>query len=300
LRDECVRIVATFFCPGAAEELLLDAVLRDTVIRNLTWSTHPDVFLPVYEEIYHLLETSLLRFFAAASVNINLPKQLYWYGVGLSNLLLGIAIAVILITCLPAPPRSSRSWRLFSVPLSSMGCMQIYSAWRGFCSEVWSRGNTQLRVWELQEMDTEAAAHWDRVLDDAERTPAPSAPIEPAKSSPDVAAIAPFTCADPVSPCTPDDPSARMHPRRKPSRRPPRLRIPPTQPAAPTDVPPAAAGRPDARFRRPPVFGPERVVRDPHIQAMHRQVLRDMFWVGFWWTMGYVPLVLAVPGLRRA
>lgn len=42
-RDECARIVATFFTPGAAKELSLDANVRDTVVRNLTWNTHPDV-----------------------------------------------------------------------------------------------------------------------------------------------------------------------------------------------------------------------------------------------------------------
>ena len=50
-REECLRIVATFLTPGAAKELPLDPVVRDTVIRELTWNTHPDIVSilpPVY------------------------------------------------------------------------------------------------------------------------------------------------------------------------------------------------------------------------------------------------------------
>ncbi|OCH94496.1 hypothetical protein OBBRIDRAFT_123127 [Obba rivulosa] len=294
-REECARIVATFFCPGAAEELSLDSALRDAVIRDLTWNTHPDVFLAVYEEIYHSLETiSLPRFLAAASVNINLPKQLYWYGVGLAYVLIGVLIALVLITCLPGPAHVSRSWRLFSVPFASLGWMSMYSGWRGFCTEVWSRGNTQLRVWELQELDTEGAAHWDRVLDDAgadHRAPAPVLDIAPPiqadpEDAPAVCAIAPFASAPPDAPDTPGPaPPHAPRARSRPLKRPP-----------PLYIPPAARGAP---FRRPPTFGPERVVRDPRIQALHRQVLLDMWWVGFWFNLWFVPLVLAVPGLRR-
>lgn len=42
-RDECQVIVATFFKPGAQKELTMDSNVRDTIIRDLTWNTHPDV-----------------------------------------------------------------------------------------------------------------------------------------------------------------------------------------------------------------------------------------------------------------
>lgn len=38
-----MRIVATFFQPAAVKELPLDEIIRDTVVRDLTSSTHPDV-----------------------------------------------------------------------------------------------------------------------------------------------------------------------------------------------------------------------------------------------------------------
>jgi hypothetical protein len=34
-------------------------------------------------------------------------------------------------------------------------------------------------------------------------------------------------------------------------------------------------------FNRPPVFGPDNVVLDPRIRALHRQVVREVFLVGF-------------------
>ena len=36
-------------------------------------------FLPVYEEVYHTLETqSLPHFLSYASTNVNQPKQMFW------------------------------------------------------------------------------------------------------------------------------------------------------------------------------------------------------------------------------
>lgn len=38
-------------------------------------------------------------------------------------------------------------------------------------------------------------------------------------------------------------------------------------------------------FLRPPIFGPERVVQDPLIKAVHQQVMNDILHVGFWFTL---------------
>ncbi|KZT29452.1 hypothetical protein NEOLEDRAFT_1128211 [Neolentinus lepideus HHB14362 ss-1] len=149
-RDEVAKAVATFLRPGSEKELSLDSRLRDAVISDLMWNTHPDVLLPIYEEIYNTLETvSLPRFLAYASTNINLPRQIFWYAIGLIDFLLGLALAFALITTLPVPTQANRAWRLFSVPLTALGAMQMYSAWRGFCSQIWRRGKMQVRPWEL-------------------------------------------------------------------------------------------------------------------------------------------------------
>jgi hypothetical protein len=43
LRKTCSRAVATFLSPNATKELPVDAIVRDTVIRNLAHDCHPDV-----------------------------------------------------------------------------------------------------------------------------------------------------------------------------------------------------------------------------------------------------------------
>ncbi|KAL6307174.1 hypothetical protein BKA93DRAFT_823638 [Sparassis latifolia] len=358
-RDECERIVATFLHPGAPKELPLEPALRDTLLRALSWNTHPDAFLLAYEELYALVEgVSLPRFLVAASANINLPKQLYWYGVGFVDLVVSILVTLLLVMLVPAPPEASRAWRLFAVPFAALGSMQTYSAWRGFCSQVWGRGATQLRVWEMHEMDDEAAAHWARALDPLPSpTLSPSSPTSPtmggvqmreragapvwdsqqstlasgcpsmkASSSPgtsttmsmclgreddmDLDAIAPFG--------SPEDKdkdgtlvrvgSASSQPSLGRTRCPPRLRIQPSslsiKSAVDSGAPPAFSladerDDEDGGFSRPPVFGPEKVVLDPRIQAVHRRVMRDILWVGFAWTAMFTAIVLAVPARRH-
>jgi hypothetical protein len=49
-------------------------------------------------------------------------------------------------------------------------------------------------------------------------------------------------------------------------------------------------------FPRPPIFGPERVVEDPRILAVHRRVLFDVLSLGFAVMGVVVAVVLCVPG----
>lgn len=134
LRLECAHATATFLTPSSPEELMLDAEVREAVIRELTWSIHPDVFVSVYESVVEALESfSLPRFLEHASTNINSPKQIFWYSVGIVDMLLATTLAVLFIVLLPSgmTEASRRAWRLITVPLFSLGSMQAYSAWRG-------------------------------------------------------------------------------------------------------------------------------------------------------------------------
>ncbi|TFK46906.1 hypothetical protein OE88DRAFT_1666697 [Heliocybe sulcata] len=184
-REEIAKVVATFFRPSSEQELSLDSRVRDATLSDLTWNTHPDVLLPIYEEVYNSLETvSLPRFLAYASTNINLPLQLFWYIIGILDILLGLAIAIALIVTLPVPSQANRAWRLFSLPIAAIGAMQVYAAWRGydpfparisrtvpysthrFCSRVWRRGGMQVRPWELSSppSDSESAAQQEKAV----------------------------------------------------------------------------------------------------------------------------------------
>ncbi|KZT06530.1 uncharacterized protein LAESUDRAFT_679540 [Laetiporus sulphureus 93-53] len=311
-RDECRRVIATFFRPGAASELPLDHLLRDTVVRDLTWNTHPDIFLHVYEEMYALLETvSLPRFLAIAATNINTPKQLYWYAIGIADVFIGIIIALVCITVVHVPPKGNRAWRLFAVPFFAFGVMQVYSAYRGFCSQVWGRGHTQVRVWEMQEMDEEAAAHCEHVLrleeeDDDKKDKSSirkkgggdpdKARVEMAEhvawgTKEDMDAIAPFEVQG-VSSSSASIPirDARLKPKRSTRWR----GLKRLFQTVDDDRRPSTPDGSEEAFPRPPVFGPEKVVLDPRIRAVHREILRDLLYVGFWATsvsidrLGYV------------
>ncbi|KAF8076809.1 hypothetical protein FPV67DRAFT_1777227 [Lyophyllum atratum] len=286
-RAECERAVATFLSPLASKELSLDAIVRDTVIRNLSLDCHPDVFLPVYEEVYTQIERGILpRFLSTASANINLPKQIYWYIVGTCNIAIGLLIALLLIMMVPTPPEANRAWRIFPAGFCSLGSAQCYSAWRGYCSQVWMRGNTQLRVWEMQEMDDEALAFVDRILGpckDRQRTQDTASPPphdeheikrDDKKQHPsarDVAVIAPFAI----------EPLTRVG-----------------QLSQSSDTVHSYGWTTAAsvhHFHRPPVFGPETVVLDPHIKAVHRQVLIQVCRFGVWVMLAFSALVFSVP-----
>ncbi|KAH0588099.1 hypothetical protein H2248_006820 [Termitomyces sp. 'cryptogamus'] len=276
-RRECSRIIATFLSPGSPKELALDAIMRDAMIRNISLSCHPDVFLSAYEEVYSFLERcSLPRFLLAASTNINLPKQLYWYTMGMLNMLLGILLALLLITLVPTPPEANRAWRIFPILIFVVGGGQFYAAWRGSCTTIWRRGATQLRVWEMKEMDTEAEVFVEGVLNQDRDLPQNAIALQE-KSQPtkvNVAAIAPFAIEAQQTrlggaSLSSDTVSSYA-----------------TTPGAAT---------PAHNFRRPPIFGPETVVIDPRIKAVHRQLVMEVHRFGVYLLLISSAIVLSVP-----
>ncbi|KAI0638539.1 hypothetical protein C8Q77DRAFT_1215317 [Trametes polyzona] len=341
LGAECARVAATFLTPGAPKELMLEADVRDALLRDLTWSINPDIFLSAYESVVEALEVSSLpRFLEHASANINRPKQLFWYSIGVFDMLLAVILVTLLVVFLPSwlTEASRRAWRLSAVPLFSLGSMQAYSAWRGFCSKVWSRGNTQLRVWELEgsgrEMET--APLWSSAnvisrnavsVAQESRVALPTVPEEGRASassdepSPgcatydgletpdlDLSFILDGTydskCGNPAS--SPYDAYPSL---KSPTSmvdlwgwESPSLKGPSNTQDQWGDASKSSrkARRASARleYRRPPVFGPERPVLDPRIREVHRAVLRDMLAAGFVCTAIFTAIVLAVPSVQ--
>jgi hypothetical protein len=74
----------------------------------------------------------------------------YW--VGFFDFSLGAVIYIILTLLLPTSNFGFRAIRLISTIFTTFGTMQVYSAWRGFCSQVWNRKSRQLRPWEMDEV----------------------------------------------------------------------------------------------------------------------------------------------------
>ncbi|KZP02886.1 hypothetical protein FIBSPDRAFT_969521 [Athelia psychrophila] len=254
-----MHVVATFVKSKSAKQLNLDGVVRDTLLRDLKHSVHPDVFLHVYREVYDALSNSVPRFLAQATVSVNRQKQIYHYVVGVVLILISITIAIILITCVHTPPNSHRAWRLFALPWWQIGCMSILSSFRGYCSQIARRGNVQIRSWELQEHSSDEESYTliratPSLLTSAVHLgPDTSDEDDCSITSSEKRAIAPF--ADEFSDGAPSDP-----------------------------------------LPVPKVFGPERVVIDPRIKALHSRLKFEMLGIGLLCTSAYSAIIFSVPG----
>ncbi|KAF8908359.1 hypothetical protein CPB85DRAFT_1309907 [Mucidula mucida] len=252
LRKECMHVISTFLVPGSPKELLLEADLRERLIKGLETSCHPDLFLPVYKEVYFSLENDTLpRFLAYSLPNINLPKQVLWYITGILFFITSVAIAALMIAFIP-PPRLNRAWRLFSVPIFHMGVTAIYASFQGFCSQVFARDAVQLHTWELRQVDEEAEAYVGRVRSAMREVPMGLV----------------FNSAD-------GSYSGEVK---------------------------AISGAPPRREQgavalvRPPMFGPERVVQDPHVLRAHRQIMNGILSVGFVSDILFSAIIFSIPG----
>ncbi|KIM76370.1 hypothetical protein PILCRDRAFT_647499 [Piloderma croceum F 1598] len=282
-KDECMRVVATFLRPDSPKELNLDAMIKDAIIRDLAHSTHPDVFLHAYREAYDMLETtSLPRFISHATANVNLQKQLYHYTVGFICYSVGIIIAITLIRTVNTNHKPhNRAWRLFAVPWFFSGTTTTYSSFRGICSQVGGRGNLQLRAWELEHEDEEAqismrsipgqhsrSTHSRRSSDERSLEESKIGNIsEVAVPTPgEMAMIAPFAT------------SASM-----------------TEQRARMVAPFADDVRADKPLIRPKIFGPERVVEDPRIKALHKRLIWEMYFLGICVAVMFSAIIFSVP-----
>ncbi|KAK0461599.1 uncharacterized protein EV420DRAFT_118086 [Desarmillaria tabescens] len=115
LRDECMNVISTFLTPDAPKALLLDPGLRDEVVRKLATNCDPDTLKPVYEAVYFYLDRiALPRFLANSTPNINLPKQILFYSLGVLYIIAAVIIAITLILFVPVPPQNNRAWRLLA------------------------------------------------------------------------------------------------------------------------------------------------------------------------------------------
>ncbi|KAJ7573864.1 hypothetical protein C8J56DRAFT_1173187 [Mycena floridula] len=257
-KDECHRIIATFLRPGAAEELNMDSRMRDTLMKKIMTGSHPDIFLPVYQEVHHLLQsTSVPRFLSFAATNINRPKQLFWYFVGVTDIFLSILIAVIMIAYIPTPPEQNRAWRLFPVLFAGFGAMQVYSAFRGFCNQVWQRNSAQVRAWEMHDMDLESR----KFVEQIQAPPSIKPPPSPTSSFNifDQSAVQ----SSLMTPASPGSPGFSMFEKKQLE-----------------GAVPAFLSESRVEMKRPPIFGPERVIQDPHVKAAQAMIMTETWIAG--------------------
>lgn len=270
---------------------------------------------------------SLPHFLSYAQANINWPKQLFWYAVGSADLALSLLVFFLVLFLVPGNATSSRSvasavgrraYRLFSLPFALFGSMQLYSAWRGFCTQVWGRQNRQLHVWETpppKQDDVEAGG----------RAPSSSTTgvdgVGTTSNHSDVTAIAPFAEPDPKDVWGLPEPTEKIeHSPTSPSSADEKQQVRPATQSPPAmnaewdrlvpscvmtfdlrdglNLPRSAPGsRPTSEEAadRPAVFGPEVAIVDDRVIRLHKQVVSDILVVGAVWSSIWIALCLAIP-----
>jgi hypothetical protein len=347
-RAECARIIATFFQPGAPKELSLDSDIRDAVLRGLAQNTHPDVFMPAYEAVFHALQTTSLRHFLAQVATVtNRPKQIFWYAQGMIWIVIGCLTLVLCIAFAHWGHFRARALRLVAAVPIANGVGMIWTGSKGFCLKVGGRGHVQLRSWELEHADSsthewwagiasepqvmslEGAADPDEKVDDVETGRNSVLILQPGEVSRsaanalggslaavaarrarkrreallvDISLIAPFTSnTDRPTPKSPvmisftrvtettgeeseldqkaaDSSTLFVAPTLDDG-----ISIGPSEPSiSQSSYTQASSDNQRSRrnsrngFRSPPVFGPEKVVLDPRILAIHQQVNKEI------------------------
>ena len=76
-RHECERVAQTFAKAGGSKEIVVDSQIRDMVLRDLTWTTHPDIVrcLPLLS----FFNCSTIRFGSSylSTNKLTIPSQPY-------------------------------------------------------------------------------------------------------------------------------------------------------------------------------------------------------------------------------
>lgn len=287
-------------------------------------------FLPIYHDVFSLVEKqSLPHFLSYAQSNINWPKQLFWYAVGAADLALSLLVFLLLLFLVPGNATSTRSvaaavghraYRLFSLPFALFGSMQLYSAWRGFCTQVWGRQNRQLHVWETPSPSSNDVEAGGRGSSSGEG-------VGTTSNHSDVTAIAPFAEPDPKDVWNLPEPNEKIE--RSPTATSPKAinekqhQASQSSPAMRSEwdrmipgcvmsfdlrdglnLPRGGGGdgggtRPpsvkDEPAEKPAIFGPEVAIVDDRVIQLHKQVVRDILIVGAAWSAIWVAICLAIP-----
>jgi Regulator of G protein signaling domain len=128
-RDEVELVLKAFFTSSSDKELNIDGYLRQYVLHNSKYTTHPDVFEPVRDKVYETIERSSLRNFVNYALqNINHGGVIVRYLLAGTCAVL-IAMVLIITFVLKVP----RWYRIFIFPLVIGMVICSISANQGVC-----------------------------------------------------------------------------------------------------------------------------------------------------------------------
>ncbi|KAI5479337.1 hypothetical protein MNV49_003856 [Pseudohyphozyma bogoriensis] len=295
--DEVQLILTTFILPGSSKELNITAKLRKHVLKSLQpvdedgnkgppITTHPDVFKEVADHTYNMMERSLPHYLQWAKGNTNTPKMLFWTAVGITDFMIGIMQALLIMFYV-----RKRGWRIFSCIFIDFGVMQAYSASRYFCSQVHGRTARQLYPWELTaELSTDdllanpaAPAFVTVDMKNKDRNA-----LQTDKVKADLAATMPFLFEDePVPMGNPFETNSEQGEKKEEDQKPSKKGA-------------VFRSRFFASLRKKngdkiPVFGPERVVEDPYIKELHDKQMKEILIVGFVVMLCCEAVIMSIP-----
>ncbi|ORY58345.1 hypothetical protein BCR35DRAFT_309467 [Leucosporidium creatinivorum] len=306
--DEIQLIKTTFFLPGASKELNIDARLRRHILKSLQpideegnklppSTTHPDVFKEAADHVYNLMERSLPHYLQWAKGNTNTPKMIFWTGVGMIDMGIGIMFAMIILYF-----AHSRWWRIFSFLFFQFGAMQAYSASRYFCSQVHGRTSRQLYPWELTDTINETTGPDD--IDFSNPTAGnstftaakgPKTDAEKvAKGDADLKASLPFLFEPDVNPFG-DDKKANSDKDAKVDDGKGDSAVTRGRKQAAVFRSKFWASMKSKDGKRMKAFGPERVVEDPYIKHLHDKQMKEILIVGAIATFIFLCIIVALP-----
>ncbi|TVY83806.1 hypothetical protein LSUE1_G001217 [Lachnellula suecica] len=150
MRDEVNRVMRHYLAFTAPRELNLSHKDRALCLHALQHTTHPSAFLPAV----NIAETALRgqshpNFVRWSICNGNKPRVFFVRTMGVSNILFGFLIAILLTLS-----RASRWFRIFAALEWFIGISTMVCAYKGLCIIMHHSHSRNLRPWE-QDLDVE-------------------------------------------------------------------------------------------------------------------------------------------------
>lgn len=144
-RQEVEMVLKTFFTPSSDKEINIEGYLRQYVLHNSKYTTHPEIFEPVRDKVYETIERSSLRNFVNYALqNVNHNGVIIRYVIAAAA---ATCVAVVLIVTFVL--RVSRWYRIFILPLMIGVVICSISAKRGVCFQRAFFNRRQLHHYEL-------------------------------------------------------------------------------------------------------------------------------------------------------
>ncbi|KAK0910412.1 hypothetical protein LTR91_017161 [Friedmanniomyces endolithicus] len=144
-RDEINHIISVYIAGGSPRELKLSARERQAVLHALQNTTHPTAFRSIIPTVeYSLRKQAHPNFVRWTICNGNRPRVLFARGLGITGILVGFIIDLLLTLS-----HASRPWRILPFLAWFIGIATLIAAWKGMCVVLHGLHHRHVRPWEL-------------------------------------------------------------------------------------------------------------------------------------------------------